>query len=352
MAASLQEVQANLGATLTTMAEMTVPATFGNDAAAIAATQSAVALYDRSHWGRILVSDGDRLRFLHNQTTNAFEGRKPGEGCDTVFVNSTARTLDLATAYVLEAAVLLLVSPHRRQFLLQWMDRFIFFADKVKLQDITPATAAFSLIGPESRAIAEHLGAADLLDQPDGTHRTYTVNGATVRIAVGSGLALPGFTLIADAVHAADLWTALVAAGAIPLGETAWEQLRIIQGRPAPDHELTEDFNPLEAGLWHTISLSKGCYIGQETIARLHTYRGVKQQLWGVKLAAGVPPGSPLTADGERVGILTSCTPTDQGYRGLAYLRTKAIAAGVTHVQAEGIDGELVSLPFVRHEYI
>lgn len=60
-------------------------------------------------------------------------------------------------------------------------------------------------------------------------------------------------------------------AEAVPLGDRVWEQLRIQQGRPAPDQELTEDYNPLEAGLWQTISFEKGCYIGQETIARLNT---------------------------------------------------------------------------------
>jgi VCBS repeat-containing protein len=73
-----------------------------NDAAAIQAAQNSVAVYDRSFWGRIKVSDDDRLRFLHNQSTNDIQSLKPGQGCDTVFVNSTARTLDLVTAYILK----------------------------------------------------------------------------------------------------------------------------------------------------------------------------------------------------------------------------------------------------------
>ncbi|MFM8006374.1 MAG: YgfZ/GcvT domain-containing protein, partial [Dolichospermum sp.] len=108
---------------------------------------------DRSHWGRIRVSGDDRIRFLHNQSTNNFQVLKPGQGCDTVMVTSTARTIDLVTSYVLDDAVLLLVSPNRRQLLMQWLDRYIFFADQVKLTDITAETATFSLIGPQSHGI-------------------------------------------------------------------------------------------------------------------------------------------------------------------------------------------------------
>ena len=82
--------------------------------------ETKVAVYNRSSWGRIKVSDNDRLRFLHNQSTNDFESLKSGQGCDTVFVTSTARTIDLASAYVTDDAVLLLVSPSRREYLMQW----------------------------------------------------------------------------------------------------------------------------------------------------------------------------------------------------------------------------------------
>ncbi|MBD0362306.1 MAG: folate-binding protein, partial [Coleofasciculus sp. C3-bin4] len=149
---------------------------------------------------------------------------------------------------------------------------------------------------------------------------------------------------------AAKLWKTLTAAGAIPMGDRVWEQLRIEQGRPTPDHELTDDYNPLEAGLWQTISFDKGCYIGQETIARLNTYKGVKQQLWGVRLSAPAEPGSVITVEGDKVGKLTSFTETDQGPFGLAYIRTKAGGVGLK-VQVAEVEGEIVDVPFLTHDY-
>lgn len=348
MIQELQDIQVTAGGIF---AEGVV-VSFGNDEAAITATQAGVAIYDRTHWGRIEVSDSDRIRFLHNQSTNDFNILKPGQGCDTVFVTSTARTIDLATAYITENSVILLVSPHRREKLLQWLDRYIFFADKVKLTDITEKTAAFSLIGPESNTLLEKLGLKEIINQPNNSHQVLSLDGNEIRIAAGSGLTTIGYTLIVASENAAKVWQLLTTAGAIPLGDRLWEQLRIQQGRPTPDQELTEDYNPLEAGLWQTISFSKGCYIGQETIARLNTYKGVKVQLWGVQLDRPTSPGTIITLGEEKIGKITSYTNTKQGHFALAYIRTKAGGKGLK-VQVGGeTQGEVVDIPFVSRGYL
>ncbi|MBD2327466.1 folate-binding protein YgfZ [Alkalinema sp. FACHB-956] len=343
MLQDLRQLQTQQGAIF----EDQVPVSFGQDAAAIAAAQASVALYDRSHWGRIEVSDADRLNFLHNQSTHTLKLRQPGEGCDTVFVTSTARTIDLATAYLLEQSVLLTVSPQNTDRLMQFLDRYIFFADKVKLADLTQQTAMFSLIGPTSHEIVQAIGASELLGQPYGSHQTARIADCDVRIAVGSGLATPGYTIWMPAHVAATVWAYLTDMAITPLGDRVWEQLRIQQGRPAIGHELTEDYNPLEAGLWHLISFNKGCYIGQETIARLDTYNGVKQQLWGVQLAHPVTVDTPVCINEEKVGRVTSVIAEPSGnYRGLVYVRTKAGGAGLrVTIGEEMVD--LLDLPYL-----
>ena len=353
MIQELHDIQAAAGATFTELTTTeTVVVSFGNDAAAIVATKQGVALYDRTHWGRIQISGSDRLRFLHNQSTNNFNILKPGQGCDTVFVTSTARTIDLATAYATEDAILLLVSPNRRRQLLDLLDRYIFPMDRVQLTDLTDTTVAFSLLGPESTQLLAKIGVSELENQPYATHKSIKPppyqggDEGGVRVAVGSGLATPGYTLIAPASDAAKLWDELVKAGAVPMGDRVWEQLRIQQGRPAVDFELTDDYNPLEARLLHTITYDKGCYIGQETIARLNTYKGVKQQLWGVKLSGAVEPGAAITIGEEKVGKITSFTETESGFFGLAYIRTKAGGEGLK-VQVGEIAGEVVNVPFL-----
>ncbi len=349
MLQELQDVQATTGAMFESVAGVSVPVSFSNDAAAIQAVREGVALYDRSHWGLLIICDDDRLRYLHNQSTNDFQQLKPGQGCDTVFVTSTARTIDLATAYVTEDAVLILVSPNRRQQLMEWLDRYIFPMDRVELKDVSSQHVTFSLIGPESDALLEKLSVEMPIGEAYASHKQITLGEIQVRVAVGNSLALPGYNLIVAASDAAKLWKTLTEAGAIPMGDRVWEQLRIEQGRPIPDRELTEDYNPLEAGLWQTISFSKGCYIGQETIARLNTYKGVKQQLWGIRLQAPVEPGTVVMLGDEKVGKLTSFTQTNQGSFGLAYIRTKAGGVGLK-VQVGEVDGEIVDVPFLTHD--
>lgn len=347
MAPSLKDVQQSLNAVFDV--DRAVPLSFGNDATALQAAEQEVAIYDRSHWGRLEFSEADRLTFLHNQTTNNCQALKPSQGCDTVFVTSTARTIDLVTAYVLEDTVLVLVSPQRREKLLQWCDRYIFFGDKVQVTDVTDRTATFNLIGPASHELLTRLGIEPLPNQPYASHRQIELAGQSVRLAIGSSLATEGYTLILSSDSAAPVWQALVETGAVPMGEQVWEQLRIAAGRPAPDRELTDDYNPLEAGLWPLISFNKGCYIGQETIARLDTYKGVKQRLWGIHLPQVMPPGTVITHAAEKVGLLTSIVPTETGAIGLAYIRTKAGGAGL-QVQVGEVMGEIVEVPFLHHD--
>ncbi len=325
------------------------PLSFGNDPVALAAVTTGVVLVDRSHWGLLEMTGADRLRFIHNQTTNAFTQRQPGEGCDTVFVTSTARTLDLATVYATEESLWIVTSPGQDQQLLDWMDRYIFPADKVNLTNHTGQMGLFSLIGPESHALVKSLGASLDADSSYGQHCTLDDTGW--RVAVGSGLGWPGYTLFGPRANAAELWQRCGIGGAIPAGERLWERWRIQQGRPVPGAELTEEVNPLEAGLWHTLSFDKGCYIGQETIARLNTYRGVKQQLWGLHLSQGVAPGEPLYLGENKVGWVTSVVDTKSGVLGLGYLRTKAGGQGLT-VTAGSAVAQVVEVPFLSRGYL
>lgn len=89
--------------------------------------------------------------------------------------------------------------------------------------------------------------------------------------------------------------------GAVPMGTAAWEAARIQDGRPVAGKELTEQHLPLDAGLYHAVSLNKGCYMGQETLAKVHKLNAVKQQLHGLMLDAQVPIGTPLLSGEDQV---------------------------------------------------
>jgi folate-binding protein YgfZ len=315
------------------------------------AAKTGVALYRCDSWGLMELTGRDRQRFLHNQTTNNLERLQTNQGCSTVFVNSTGRTLELASAYLSAEAILVLVSPGQNQPLLAWMDRYLFPMDKVNLQDLTGKVTILRLIGSQSPTLLQNLGLEIPLSTPLYQHFLLNLGGYPVRVAVGDGLGLGGYTLFLEPENAAAILEILYQGGAIPLDGQAWEILRIEQGYPLPGAELTEDYNPLEAGLWSAISFEKGCYIGQETIARLNTYKGVKQRLWGLKLEQGVEVGTPLILAGEKVGILTSITHNHpEGYRGLGYLRTKAGGEGL-EVSVGETRAQVYALPLLSHDY-
>jgi len=341
----LRVKQAAFGAT-----ESRPPSSFGNDAIAWHAAHEGVAIADLTHWGLLEVKGEDRLQFLHNQSTNEIKNLKSGQGCETVLLTSTARTLELATLFATETGVSMLVSPEQAEPIMAWLDRYLFPMDRVELANISTQYAVFSLIGPQSDSLLATNGVENIIGQGESTHLQTRLGNIEVRIAVGNGLAMPGYTLIVAIADAAVLWQYLVDKGAAPLGDRLWEHLRICQGRPLAGRELTEDYNPLEAGLWRFISFDKGCYIGQETIARLNTYQGVKQQLWGVVLDRLVPLATPILVEDKKVGVLTSCAATEVGYRGLAYIRSRIAVAGLEFVSGEAT-GKLVTVPFLSHRY-
>ncbi|KDP38853.1 hypothetical protein JCGZ_05010 [Jatropha curcas] len=326
--------------------------TFDNDDEALDAFNNGVVVLDCSHYGRIRVSGDDRIQFLHNQSTANFECLHEGEGCDTVFVTATARTIDLAHAWVMKNSVILVVSPVTCGSLTQMLNKYIFFADKVEIQDVTKKTCFFILAGPQSKQLMIDLNLGDLVGQPYGTHRHYSANGMPITVGVGNVISEEGYSLLMSPAAAGSVWKTLLSQGAIPMGSNAWEKLRIIQGIPAPGKELTDEFNVLEAGLWNSISLNKGCYKGQETISRLITYDGVKQRLWGIHLSAPAEPGSLITIDGRKVGKLTSYTSgrKESEHFALGYIKRQTVSEGSTVTVEDNIVGTVANTPFLARQ--
>ncbi|KAG6549511.1 hypothetical protein Mapa_008890 [Marchantia paleacea] len=341
----LHEIMRDMGAEID---DSGVVMTFGNDDEAIAAAEQGVAVVEMSHYGRLRVTGDDRLHFLHNQSTADFKLMKASQGCYTVFTTPTARTIDLAKAWIMTNSVILVLSPSTRKSIYDRLNKYIFFADKVEIEDITDKTYLFSITGPSSDELLRELNLEEIIGKPFGTHLHYAVEGTPVTIAVGSGFAGEGYSMLLSTSTAGFVWQTLLKSGAVPMGATAAERLRVLQGKPAPGSELTDDYNVLEAGLWRTISLTKGCYIGQETIAKLITYSGVKQELWGIELEAAVTPGTAIMLDGQKVGKLTSCTIGRDNLKhfGLGYIKNKAGGAGI-HVDVAGVSGTVVDIPFI-----
>ncbi len=209
----------------------------------------------------------------------------------------------------------------------------------VEIEDVSEQWAITSLIGPRARELAgvEGLG-------PEHAQRSREWDGIDV-LAVATDV---GVDLITRADAAATLAERLEAAGAVEVSEAAAEIIRVESGRPRFGREMGPESMPAEAGITdRAVDFEKGCYIGQEPVARLH-YRGKPNRtLRGLRLSAPAPAGAPLLLGEKEVGSLgTVCLSPALGTIGLAIIRREAAEGDRVAVGDDGVTAEVVSLPF------
>ena len=282
----------------------------GDPARELAAAESACAVADRSSLARILATGPDLLSLLHRLSTGDVDSLKAGEGRPTVVTSAKGRIVERLVAHHLGAeGVLLVAGPGSSDRLLSHLRRYT-FAEDTGLTDVTPTTFAFAIVGPRWPEAARAAGLPDLA--PYAASRA-TLAGVPVTVARASGFDADGVMVIGPIENAARAGAALVAAaetcGGGGIGEDSLESWRILRGLPAAGHELTEEYNPLEAGLREAISFTKGCYVGQEVIARLNTYDKVSRKLIRLELpSASEPPaaGDAVVHGGREIGVVTS----------------------------------------------
>jgi folate-binding protein YgfZ len=299
--------------------------------------REACGLVDRSERGKLALTGPEAKAFLHGQVTQDIEALTPGTGAYAAFLTHKGKMLgDLR---VLDTGAELLLDTERSalQELFNMIRRYKLGMD-VELHKRTLETALFSLVGPAARAVAgaEALGEAEHANAPGELARH------PVRLVVTDA----GIDVLCAAEHAADVRAALEAQGATPVSEDAAEIVRVESGRPRWGRELNDSVIPQEAGLnERAVSFTKGCYVGQETVARLH-YRGKpNRHLRGLRLTEPVVTGTPVRLGEREVGhVGTSVVSPRLGPIALAILRREA-EPGAT-VDAGGVAAEVVALPF------
>jgi len=306
-----------------------------------AAHQGVVAVL-RNHEGRLRAVGRDRLDLLHRMSTNDLTSLARGEARPTVLTTPIARIVDQLWVLNRGETVLCLTGPGRATAVRRWLAGYIFYNDKVKFEDVSAELSQFALFGPKAAAVAEALapGAGALAEN-------YFLDDGDLIVWRGRRLAGDGFTVIAPSARLEGLWGQALAAGAGPASEDAYQMLRLEAGQPG-NPELTEDYIPLEANLWPAVDFQKGCYIGQEIIARMESRGKLARRLAGIRLAAPVSVGAEVSAidGGPTVGKVTSAGELPgYGPAALAYLKTAQADVG-TKVLVGETSGEVVELPF------
>ena len=304
-----------------------------------AAAARGAALFDASGRGRILFTGPDHLDFLHRMSTNAIAGSAVGRGLETVFCDPRGRIVQVAglsrtaeeetTAFVEDAPGLL-----------DWLERYR-FSERMEWADITGVTGQIELLGPAAAEVAR----STLEAAPGESVATLSPGGPLLgmRRLMGGAATL---RLWGPRAETEECRRRLLAAGAAELDARTWEILRVEWGLPAAGRELTLDHNPWEAGLGDAVHMDKGCYIGQEVVARLDTYQKVKQHLVGLRPNREIRPGAQVEAGGRPSGVVTSSVSSPRlGLLALAYVRTPHCRPG-TLLSVDGTAAVVSALPF------
>lgn len=357
--------QESRGARFGTVGGWQVPLSFESGEAGRIAARAGAGLFDLTPYGRIKVTGKDRVSLLQRISTNDLRPLEAGSYAPTVFTTPKGRIVDRALVFDRGDSLLLVTSPSGRVRLRSWIQRYV-LADDVHLTDITNETAAFALVGPASSDLIKPIAGVGAGAVAKGRYLGLDVADIVTLIAPFDPLPqawlflaeAPGIRAVLDHVVAMGESRALA-----PLGEEDVEVLRVEAGIPKDGHELTEEWNPWEAGLEESLSSTKGCYTGQEVIARLKTYDKVQRTLVGLTMGPLEPPPLPtgLYARSEgvpgigsveelkEIGTLTSAVRSDKIGEtiGLGFVRQGFIEAGSQLAVGEGRAPAIVaSLPF------
>jgi len=300
----------------------------------LAAARARCGVADRSDLARLLATGRDILDLLHRLSTGDVKGLKPGEGRPTVLTSAKGRIVErLFVHHLGPDGVLLVAGPGAGARVLAHLKKFT-FAEDTGLSDLAPSTAAYAVVGPKW---ADASRAAALPELPPFGAASCTVGGVDARVVRTNGFDAGGVLVICKRSDAPRVESALVGAcesiGGAAIDAVTLETWRVLEGLPAAGYELTEEHNPLEAGLRDAISFTKGCYVGQEVVARLNTYDKVSRELVRLDLAPGAPvptPGAVVRYDGREIGAITSAVmlPGGDSAVALAYVKSREIPEG------------------------
>jgi len=299
------------------------------------AIREEAALLDRSGRGKLIVHGTEAVEYLQGQLTNDLEGLSVGEGCYAALLDRKAHVLADARALVLEDDRVWLDTEAMALEALRKHLATYKVGREVEVEDVTEDRVILSLLGP---AAAETADAGPL--SPEHSHRAVEVAGVEC-IAVATA---DGVDLICDAGAAEPVGGRLLEAGAVTVSEAAAEIVRVEAGLPRYGHEITGETMPAEAGIVErAVDFEKGCYIGQEPVARLHHRGKPNRRLCSLRLSAPAEDGARLRLGEREVGAIGTAVISPRiGPIALAIVRREAEPGSTLTVGENGVTAEIV----------
>lgn len=333
------------------MTEPATPSESNRDAllADYQALTDAAGVVDCGDFAQIEMTGADGVAFLHNMCSADIRSLAPGAGCEAFITSAQGKTLGFVFVFRDSQRLTLLTAPGQAETLIAHLDRYLIRED-VQLTDRSADWANLLISGARAR---QALAACSHIAPPSEplAHFATTIADRSAEIARFDFGRTPAWWIVSHRDAQETILAELLFHGAAPCGRAAFESLRVEAGLPLFGIDLGPDNLPQEIGRDATaISFTKGCYIGQETVARLDALGHVNKQLAGVRFAADkVPPAGAefFTSESDKpVGRVTSAawSPKLSAPLALAYLRRESLAVGTRLSSAQG-DATVVTLP-------
>jgi folate-binding protein YgfZ len=357
----LQEFHQRLGANFTELNGAQLVNDYGDWPAEHAALLETAGVIDLSFRSRLCLVGADRARFLHGQVTNDVKQLRVGSGCYAAITTAKGKMESDVNVFCLADELLLDFEPGRAEKISQRLEKFV-VADDLQIVDAAPHYGLLNVSGPRAEAVIRALNLfADIPAAPLGSVKVSDATLGEIYLAnhprlggIGFDLFVPNHSLGAVADR---LIAAAKAIGGRAAGGRAFETARIEAGIPRFGADMDETNIPLECGIENrAITYTKGCYLGQEVINRIHSVGHVNRELRGLRLADNLNSlpqrGDKLFYADKEVGHVTSAvrSPKLNANVALGYVRREANQTGheLTLQTADGLSpAKIVALPFI-----
>jgi aminomethyltransferase len=281
-----------------------------------------------------------RQDLIHRMSTQSVVGLQSGSGTATILTSDIGRMIDRLLLYASSDALYAITGENNGDNVARYLMRFVFFQDDFHVTDLSQETTIIAVYGHEAAARLTAI-TPDAAALPLHHWRAQTIGDATIYLHRTDPIAGDGYFLTCDPSSRDLLLAHLAEAEVTAAGDEAFDYLRVEAGLPRFGHEITSDYIPLEAGLWDDVSFSKGCYVGQEIIARMESRGRLAKRLVLLRAAREVAVGTTIEAEGRSAGTITSAAKGPAGPLALGYVKTKALEDAGVRLTAGGVPLEV-----------
>ena len=335
-----------------------VPCHYGDVGAEYAALRQGAGIIDRSSLARLEFSGGDHVDYLQRMTSNDVAGLEPGDGCYSTLLTDRGKLIADFRLFRLEDSVRVHLDPLRKQAAVEPLERLIIM-DDVAIADVSEDLGMLGVYGPKAAALLSSVFRLDMQEMPEYRNFLAFYAGEDLMVACQRIAGEDGYEIWVPREEQESLWNDLLAAapnhGARPVGHDALNIARVEAGVPVFGVDMDESNIALEAGLVEACSVTKGCYVGQEIIARIHHLGHINRELAGLKFRGeGLPvPGDTVHFGSRKIGTVSSSvqSPRVGCGIGLAILRSDFLEPETVVTIRSGEEtqeAEVTQLPFER----